>query len=87
MLHRYDPAIPVPEVVYNRKFAVRDLEHSIAGLLKLASVSDGPEYQRAVRRTAVELLDAVSGITESEKQEIQNEISSQDTNPIPEDEN
>ena len=86
LLHGYDPAIPVPEVVYNRKFAIRDLGDSIAGLLDLATLSDGAAYQRAVRRTALELLDAVSGIPESEKQEIQNEISSQDTQTIPEDE-
>ena len=74
MLHRYDPAIPVPEVVYNRKFAVRDLGDAIAGVLDLAKLSDGAAYQKAVKRTALELLDAVSGIPESEKQEIQNEI-------------
>ena len=88
MLHRYDPAIPVPEVVYNRKFAIRDLERSIAGVLDLATLSDGAAYQKAVKRTALELLDAVSGIPESEKREIQDEIASQDTNHhIPEDEN
>ena len=76
MLHRYDPAIPVPEVVYNRKFAVRDLGDAIAGVLDLAKLSDGAAYQRAVKRTALELLDAVSGIPESEKQEIHQEISS-----------
>ena len=86
MLQCYDPAIPVPEVVYNRKFAVRDLGNSIAGLLDLAKLSDGAAYQKAVKRTALELLDAVSGIPESEKQEIQNEIGSQYPNPIPEDE-
>ena len=74
MLHCYDPAIPVPEVVYNRKFAIRDLGDSIAGVLDLAKLSDGSAYQKAVKRTALELLDAVSGIPESEKQEIQNEI-------------
>ena len=74
MLHAYDPAVTVPEVVYNRKFAVRDLERSISGLLKLSAVSSGKCFQKAVRRAALELLDAVSGIPEGEKQQIQREI-------------
>ena len=74
MLHAYDPAVTVPEVVYNRKFAVHDLENSISGLLKLSTLSSGRFFQRAVRRAALELLDAVSGIPENEKQQIQREI-------------
>ena len=74
LLHAYDPAAAVPEVVYNRKFAVRDLGEAIAGILKLATLSAGARYQRAVRRAALEMLDAVSGIPESEKQGIQREI-------------
>ena len=74
MLRAYDPAVTVPEVVYNRKFAVRDLERSISGLLKLSTVSSGKCFRKAVRRAALELLDAVSGIPEGEKQQIQREI-------------
>jgi len=74
MLNRFDPRVPIPEVVYNRRFAVRELGDSIAGVLQLATLSDGPCYRRAVRRAALELLDAVSGIPESEKQRIQQEI-------------
>ena len=78
LLHAYDPAVTVPEVVYNRKFAVRDLEKSISGLLKLSTVSSGKCFQKAVRRAALELLDAVSGIPEGEKQLIQREIDAGD---------
>ena len=74
MLRGYDPRLPMPEVVYNRRFAVRDLEESVSGLLKLATVSDGPCDRKAVRRDALELLDAVSGMPESDKQAIQQEI-------------
>jgi len=73
-IHAYDPGTPLPEVVYNRKFAVRDLESSIGGLLKLTPLSSGKCFRKAVHRAALELLDAVSGIPESEKQEIQREI-------------
>jgi len=82
MIAGYDPSLPVPEVVYNRKFAVRDLENSVSGLLKLATVSDGSCYRKAVRRAALELLDAVSGIPESEKQAIQREIDGAAALPI-----
>ena len=87
LMHGYDPALAVPEVVYNRKFAVRDLEGSISGLLKLAKVSDGVRYRRAVRRAALELLDAVSGVPESEKQSIQEEIDGEPAPGAPTDEN
>lgn len=74
LLHAYDPAVPVPEVVYNRKFAVRDLESSISGLLKLTGLSSGRCFEKALQRAALEMLDAVSGIPEGEKQQIQREI-------------
>ena len=78
MFHLYDPAVAVPEVVYNRKFAVRDLSESVAGILKLASLPGGKLYQRAVRRAALEMLDAMSGIPESEKRQIEREIDGAD---------
>ena len=87
MIHGYDPSLAVPEVVYNRKFAVRDLEDSISGLLKLATVSDGACYRKAIRRAALELLDAVSGVPESEKQQIQQEIDGEAVSAAPSEEN
>ena len=85
LLHAYDPAVTVPEVVYNRKFAVRDLEKSISGLLKLSTVSSGKCFDKALRRAALELLDAVSGIPEGEKQLIQREIDAgEDSGETPE---
>lgn len=85
LLHAYDPAVTVPEVVYNRKFAVRDLEKSISGLLKLSTVSSGRCFDKALRRAALELLDAVSGIPEGEKQLIQREIDAgEDSGEAPE---
>ena len=86
MLHAYDPAVAVPEVVYNRKFAVRDLERSISGLLQLTTLSSGRYFHRAVRRAALELLDAVSGIPEGEKQQIQREIDADGAAPEHEEE-
>lgn len=85
LLHAYDPAVPVPEVVYNRKFAVRDLESSISGLLKLTGLSSGSCFRKALQRAALEMLDAVSGIPEGEKQQIQREIDAgNDSGAVPE---
>ena len=60
LFHAYDPAIAVPEVTYNRKFAVRDLPEAISGLLQLSSLSDSGEFDEALRLTAAELLCALS---------------------------
>lgn len=74
LMHRFDPGIPVPEVVYNRKFALRDLEKSIQGLLQLSTINAGSGYRRAVNRTAVELVDAINALSAQEKREIVSEI-------------
>ena len=85
LLHAYDPAVPIPDVVYNRKFAVRDLESSISGLLKLTGLSSGKCFKKALQRAALEMLDAVSGIPEGEKQQIQREIDAgEDSGAAPE---
>ena len=74
LMQRFDPGITVPEVVYNRKFALRDLEKSIRGLLQLSTVDAGESYRRAVNRTAVELMDAISALPPREKAEMISEI-------------
>ncbi len=67
LLRAFDRNIAVPEVVYNRTFAVRDLEKSIAALLQLAQLSDRPLYQCAVGNAAVEMLDAITPLPGSLK--------------------
>ena len=61
-------------MVYNRKFAVRDLNAAISGLLQLASLEIGSSFRRAVGYAATELLDAVEPIDIKHKQEIFEEI-------------
>jgi hypothetical protein len=46
----------VPEVTYNRKFAVRDLTASISGLLQLSGLNNSEEFSRALDQAAAELL-------------------------------
>ena len=66
-LHAFDPAIPVPSVVYNREFAVRELEKSIASLLQLAELPAGENFKRSVNRAGVELLAGIVPMQEQEK--------------------
>ena len=60
LMKKFDSAVSVPEVIYNRKFAVRDLTGSISGLLQLSTLSGSKDFERAVERTAGELLAAIS---------------------------
>lgn len=82
IMNRWDGSVPVPEVTYNRKFAVRDLEKNIAGLLQLSNVPDaGIEYRKAALGIAVELLDAIGSIPDDRKKALLKEI--EETRPVP----
>ena len=70
LMRRYDLDLPMPEVRYNRKFAVSDLAAGIAGLLQLSGIDAGEAYRRAVGRTAVELLSHIGPVTNEEKRDL-----------------
>jgi len=74
IMQRYDLDIPVPEVLYNRKFAVRDLNAAISGIIQLASLNMGDSFRQAVGYAATELLDAIEPVGIKQKQKIFNEI-------------
>ena len=74
LINAYDPAIPVPEVIYNRKFAVRDLADSIGGLLQLKDLGSGPEFSKAIRRSALDLLGTVGSVGLRDRSRILEEI-------------
>ena len=74
IMHRYDRDIQVPQICYNRKFAIRDLESAIAGLLQLSTLDVGSSFRRAIGYAATELLNDVEPISTQHKQEIFNEI-------------
>ena len=78
LMRRYDLDIVVPDLHYNRKFAVRDLESSISGLIKLSGLRSGAAYSRAVGRAAIELLDEIEPVGGREKQLIINEINTEE---------
>ena len=67
LLHLFDSSIPVPRVVYNREFAVRELDKSIAGLLQLSELPSGNSFKQSVNKAAVELLASLAPMPEQEK--------------------
>jgi hypothetical protein len=73
-IHGFDNSISVPEVSYNRQFAVRDLSSSISTLLQISSLPHGNEFDRSVKRAALEILNAIQPIPAAERQRIFDEI-------------
>ena len=78
IMHLYDLDVSVPEVHYNRKFAVRDLAAAISGIMQLSNLQLGPAYTRALGCAATELLDSVEPIGNDGKQQIFNEINNKE---------
>ena len=74
LMQKFDPGIHIPQISYNRKFAVRDLAGSIGGLLQLKELDSGPEFRKALSRSALDLLDAVGNVGSSERTRILDEI-------------
>ena len=84
-MNRLDPTVSIPEITYNRKFAVRDLEKSIQGLLQLSTLPDaGIEFKRQTLRAGKELLNDISEIDEQTDNAINKEIDTTEPAPVPE---
>lgn len=67
--------VQVPDVVYNRNFAVLDLSDAIASLLEISSLSvESPEFQREVNRTGITLLNRIRQIPQDRQDTINKEI-------------
>ncbi len=74
IMHLYDPAIAIPQIVYNRDFSAFDLQKSIASLLELRSIPAGREYQKEIARAAVNMLNRTRKIPPERQQIIYDEI-------------
>ncbi|MBQ7208641.1 MAG: hypothetical protein IJS01_12660 [Lentisphaeria bacterium] len=74
LMRKFDPGVKIPQISYNRKFAVRDLAGAIEGLLRLREFDSGPEFRKALRRSALDLLDAVGSVGISDRNKILEEI-------------
>ena len=73
LLHQFDNAIPVPEVVYNRDFEIRELDKNIASLLQLSELPSGAAFKQSISKTAVELLSELAPMPEEEKSQLLSE--------------
>ncbi len=73
-MNLWDTTIKVPEVVYNREFAVVNMKESIDTLLGLNSISVGNEYRREISRAAVSVLEKIKKITPESRKTILAEI-------------
>jgi hypothetical protein len=74
LMSLWDPGIKVPEVVYNREFAVVNLKESIDTLLGLNSIFSGSEYRREISRAAVSILEKIKKISPEARKVILEEI-------------
>ena len=74
LMRRYDMDLCVPVIRYNRRFAVNDLASGIAGLLQLSGIPAGNAFQRAIGRTAVEMLGNIGHVSPDEKATILKDI-------------
>ena len=75
MMKLFDPSVPVPRVVYNREFEVRELSKSIGALLQLSTLEAGEMFRKNVNRTAVEMLSTLFPLPEKEKITLLEEVS------------
>jgi hypothetical protein len=75
LMSKWNPAIPIPTISYNRNFAVLDLKESIASLLELSGFNqDSDEYQREINRTAVVLLNRLRQLSQENQNALDKEI-------------
>ena len=75
LMNLYDSTVTVPQIAYNRDFAITDLKDSIAGLLELNNFDLGRNFRQEVARTAVTLLDRCRKIPAERQEAIYREIS------------
>ena len=76
LMRLWDATIQVPDVVYNREFAVVNLKESIDTLLALNSIPGGSEYHREISRAAVSVLEKIKKIAPEARKTILAEIES-----------
>jgi hypothetical protein len=82
LINLWDKSIPVPDIAYQRDFAVADLQADIAALMDLSALETGPAFARAVRKAALNKLDEIDRISPKEYKEIENEIAEWEPQPL-----
>ena len=74
LMNAWDATIKVPEIIYNREFAVVNLKESIDTLLGLNNIPGGNEYRREISRAALSVLEKIKKITPESRKTILAEI-------------
>ena len=74
LMHCWDRSVEVPEIVYNRDFAVTELKSSVEALLGLEQISRSGEFSKEIARSAVGLLEKVNRISPAARRKILEEI-------------
>lgn len=75
LLNLWQGTIPIPEIQYNRTFAMLDLKESVATLMELSSFNAESEtYQREIGKTAVNLLNRLRQIPQDKQDGIASEL-------------
>lgn len=75
LMNRWNPAISLPTISYNRNFAVLDLQQSVTTLIELSGFNaENEEYQREISKTAVVLLNRLRQLSQEKQESITNSI-------------
>lgn len=74
LMHCWDRSVEIPEIIYNRDFAVTDLKNSVEALLGLEQIHQSPEFKKEIARSAVVLLEKINKITPAVRRKILEEI-------------
>lgn len=84
LMAMWDKSINIPDVTYNREFAVVDFEKAVSALIQTASLPNiGIEYQKQLARTGLELIERITPIPSDKKRAIEDEIDRMEPAPIP----
>lgn len=81
LMNRWNPAIPLPTISYNRNFAVLDLQQSVATLIDLSGFNaENADYQKEISKTAVVLLNRLRQLSQEKQEQITDIIDTTDVN-------
>ena len=74
LMNKFDSAISVPQIEYNRDFDIHELNAVITAMVELVNLDCGTEYNRQLKRTAVNILNNLHHIPDEVHETIQKEI-------------
>ena len=67
LMNLWDGSVRIPDVIYNRDFAVTDLKSSVEALLGLRELSDDAAYRKILARTGMAMLEKYRKLLPEEK--------------------